>query len=1037
MDLRRKIVTCKLADEAGVVRELLAALQLNPAARQRIEATAAQLVEQVRARPREKSHLDAFMEQFGLSNEEGVSLMCLAEALLRVPDPDTADALIEEKILSGEWSEHLWQSSSLLVNASTWGLLLTGRVIDVDESGAGSIAGRLKEAIGRLGKPVIRAAMVQAMRILGKEFVLGETIDEALAHGRKMYGPDGLFSFDMLGEGARTGSAAGRHLESYQQAIAAVAEANAVRDVIGGSGVSVKLSALHPRFEYARRDRVLVELKDRLLGLARRAAGHDMGLTIDTEEADRLDLTLELFEQLARDPALQDWRGLGIAVQAYGKRARPVIEWLAELAKETGRRFAVRLVKGAYWDAEIKHAQERGLDDFSVFTRKAATDLSYLVCAETMLASHEFIYSQFATHNAHTIAAVMDMAGAFRGFEFQRLYGMGELLYKVAGEFYTDLPRVRVYAPVGGHEDLLAYLVRRLLENGANTSFVNRVMDEQMPACEVVRDPVGVIEHCVPLRHPAIPVPADLFQGERRNSRGLDLSSVQVVEDLVHDMSAYRAGTVSAGPVVGGQVSQGASVAIRNPADTQHIVGQVTVATASDVDHAAQQAGMAHHEWDEQGGDARACILERAADLLEGQRSRLMALLSVEAGKSLPDGLAEVREAADFCRYYAVQARRHFAGPTSLPGPTGESNELSLHGRGTFACISPWNFPLAIFTGQVAAALAAGNAVLAKPAEQTPLVAFETVRLLHAAGVPVEALHLLPGDGETIGSMLTTHPQVCGVAFTGSTDTAKMIHRSLADRPGPVVPLIAETGGQNVMFVDSTALLEQVCDDVIQSAFISAGQRCSALRVLYLQEEIADPAIEMICGAMDELQVGDPARLATDVGPIIDAPARDALAGHLQSIGPDAWMIHRITLDESCRRGTFFAPALVGIRSIRQLDREAFGPILHVIRYRSSDLEALIGEAQSTGYGLTLGIHSRIRTRVDAIVRGSPVGNIYVNRNMVGAVVGVQPFGGQRLSGTGPKAGGPHYLFVFGTEKAVTTNTMATGGNAELWRRIS
>ncbi len=1037
MDLRQKIVTGKLADEARVVQELLAMLRLDPAARQRIEATAAQLVEQVRARPREKSHLDAFMEQFGLSNEEGVALMCLAEALLRVPDPDTADALIEEKILSGEWSEHLWRSSSLLVNASTWGLLLTGRVIDVDESGTGSIAGRLKEAVSRLGKPVIRAAMVQAMRILGKEFVLGVTIDEALAQGRKMYGPDGLFSFDMLGEGARTGSAAQRHLESYQQAITAVGAANSMRDVIGGSGVSVKLSALHPRFEYARHDRVLDELKGRLLGLARSAAGYNMGLTIDTEEADRLDLTLELFAQLARDSGLKNWRGLGIAVQAYGKRARPVLEWLAGLAKKTGRQFAVRLVKGAYWDTEIKHAQERGLDDFSVFTRKATTDLSYLVCAETLFASREFIYSQFATHNAHTIASVMDMAGTFRGFEFQRLHGMGELLYKVAREFYTDLPPVRVYAPVGGHEDLLAYLVRRLLENGANTSFVNRVMDEQVPPSEVVRDPVDIVEHCVPLRHPAIPVPADLFQGERRNSRGLDLTSVQVVEDLLHDMAAYQAETVRAGPVIGGQISRGASVEIRNPADTQHLVGQVTVATADDVDHAAQQAGKAHRDWDERGGEARALILERAADLLEGHRSRFMALLSSEAGKSLPDGLAEVREAVDFCRYYAARARQHFAGPTSLRGPTGESNELSLHGRGTFACISPWNFPLAIFTGQVAAALAAGNSVLAKPAEQTPLIAFETVRLLHTAGVPVEVLHLLPGDGETIGSMLTAHPQICGIAFTGSTDTAKMIHRSLADRPGPIVPLIAETGGQNVMFVDSTALLEQVCDDVIQSAFISAGQRCSALRVLYLQEEIADRATEMICGAMDELQVGDPARLATDVGPIIDEPACQALAGHLETIGREAWMIHRVTLDESCRRGTFFAPALVGIRSIRQLDREAFGPILHVIRYQSSDLEALIGEAQSTGYGLTLGIHSRIETRVGAIIRGSPVGNIYVNRNMVGAVVGVQPFGGQRLSGTGPKAGGPHYLFAFSIEKVVTTNTMASGGNAELWRQIS
>ncbi len=771
--------------------------------------------------------------------------------------------------------------------------------------------------------------------------------------------------------------------------------------------------------------------------LARSAAGYDMGMTIDTEEADRLDLTLDLFERLARDPGLQDWQGLGIAVQAYGKRAKPVLEWLAALARETGRRFMVRLVKGAYWDAEIKHAQQQGLEDFPVFTRKASTDLSYLVCAETLLAHRDRLYSQFATHNAHTIAAVMDIAGDFRGFEFQRLHGMGELLYKVARDFYDDFPRVRVYAPVGGHEDLLAYLVRRLLENGANASFVNRVMDAQVPAREVVRDPVRIVEDSVPVSHPAILLPVDMFQQERRNSRGLDLTSPVVVGDLVREMAGYQTASCEARPIVAGREAAGVPVMVRNPANTDRIVGKVINATQDDVNQAADQAGHAQREWDECSGEVRAAVLERVADLLEENRAKLMALLTAEAGKSLPDGLAEVREAVDFCRYYAGQARRHFAGATLLPGPTGEKNELELHGRGVFVCISPWNFPLAIFTGQVAGALAAGNSVLAKPAEQTPLVAFETVRLMHQAGVPAGVLHLLPGDGDVVGPMLTAHPLVSGVVFTGSTATAKRIHRALADRPGPILPLIAETGGQNVMFVDSTALLEQVTDDVIQSAFLSAGQRCSALRVLYLQEEIADKAIEMICGAMDALTVRDPAKLSTDVGPIIDEPARRMLDDHCRKIGKEAWVSHRISLPDSCRGGTFFAPTLIGIRSIRELEQEAFGPVLHVIRYRASELDRMIAEAQSTGYGLTLGLHSRIEERAEAIARGSPVGNIYVNRNMVGAVVGVQPFGGQRLSGTGPKAGGPHYLFAFCTEKTVSTNTMASGGNAELLRKIT
>ena len=1036
LSLRDVIRAHKLAPEPEVVSQLLTRYQALNMNRTDIEETAVRLVTQVRDRRSEHSILDVFLQEFGLSNEEGVALMCLAEALLRVPDSATMDALIADKLMSGNWGAHLGHSPSIFVNASTWALMLTGKVVSLEQSLTANPVDWFKGLVNRLGEPVIRQAMLQAMRILGNEFVLGQTIHEALNRCQKDFAENAVFSFDMLGEGARTEASAEKYFDAYRKAIRTIGAADARKGAIEGPGISIKLSALHPRYEVAQRERVLTELGLRLSVLAREAADINMGLTIDAEEADRLDLSLDLFEQLAGNRQLRQWDGLGLAVQAYGKRALPVIKWLYELAGETGGRFTVRLVKGAYWDAEIKRAQEQGHEEFPVFTRKASTDLSYLICANTLMTMRDRIFPQFATHNAHTIAAVMQMAAGDKGFEFQRLHGMGELLYEVAREHYTDFPNVRIYAPIGGHEDLLGYLVRRLLENGANSSFVNRFLDDKILAQDLVRDPAGMIEQAESIRHQKIRLPKDLFGNQRRNSLGLDLTSPTVIQRLERDIESYRNVEFKAHAIVDGEVLRGSVIALCNPANRTHIVGSVAGADPSDVERAAEIAHHAQPKWDALGGERRAALLEHAAELLEKDRGRFLSLLIYEAGKTIPDALAELREAVDFCRYYAVQARRHFAIPQRLDGPTGELNELSLHGRGVFSCISPWNFPLAIFIGQVTAALAAGNGVLAKPAEQAPLIAAEAIKLLHKAGIPKNILHLLPGDGETIGQALVQNPVVSGVAFTGSTETAQKINRVLAARAGPIVPFIAETGGQNVMIVDSTALLEQVVDDVVRSAFLSAGQRCSALRVIYLQEETADKAIEMICGAMDELTIGEPSRLSTDIGPLIDHASRQSLERHIDRMRQEGRILHVARLSSECDQGSFFAPNLVEISSIKQLKREQFGPILHVIRYRASELERIIEEVNSTGYGLTLGVQSRIEERVRRIFEHCRVGNIYVNRNMVGAVVGVQPFGGQGLSGTGPKAGGPHYLFRFATEKTLSINTMASGGNAELLREI-
>jgi len=1006
----------KYRDETAAVTALLAAAPLGLEDRAAVRADAEALVRATRQAARRQGVVESFLQQFSLSTREGLALMCLAEALLRTPDPETRDRLIAEKIGSADWASHIGKSGSLFVNASTWGLMLTGKLVDVDEDAKADIPGYLKRLAGRLGEPVIRAAVGQAIRIMGEQFVLGRNIGAALDRAKA----DGaMCSFDMLGEGARTAADAERYELAYAAAIEAVG-ANAARAGSGagpesGHGVSVKLSALSPRYEAVQEARVWAELYPRLKRLALIAARHDINFTIDAEEADRLTLSLKLLERLAGEPELGTWTGLGLAVQAYQKRAPEVIERLAGLARANGRRLMVRLVKGAYWDSEIKRAQVNGRPDYPVYTTKAATDLSYLVCAKALIAASPHLYAQFATHNAHTLAAVQRMARAAGvRIEFQRLHGMGEGLYRAAAELYGDVT-VRAYAPVGEHEDLLPYLVRRLLENGANSSFVHLLLNEQVPPAAVVIDPITAVEQAGPGPHPQIPKPADIY-GDRRNSAGIDLS-------IKAERDRLSAAVANLGPL--GQGDQ----AVRSPTDPSRIVGHVREASRADIDAAFAAARQAQPAWDAAGGPARAQVLRAMADALEANRDRLIAICVREAGKTLADGIAEVREAADFCRYYARLAETRFAGPEILKGPVGETNTLELRGRGVFVCISPWNFPLAIFTGQIAAALAAGNAVLAKPAEQTPLIAAEAVRLYHAAGLDPSLLTLLPGRGESIGAALTGHPGCDGVAFTGGTETAWRINQALAARRGPITPFIAETGGLNGLFVDTTALREQLVDDVIASAFGSAGQRCSALRILFVPKETAEGLIEAIKGAMDALSLGDPADPATEVGPVIDAEARRDLTLHVERLEREAKVLHRLAAPKG---GSFFGPVLAEIPSADFLEREVFGPILHIVRYDAGNLTQAAGALAASRYGLTLGIHSRIEGFAAEVRRLVPAGNVYVNRTIIGAVVGVQPFGGEGLSGTGPKAGGPNALARYSLERAVSVNITAQGGDPAL-----
>jgi RHH-type proline utilization regulon transcriptional repressor/proline dehydrogenase/delta 1-pyrroline-5-carboxylate dehydrogenase len=1028
---RARINALWLADETRCVQDLIPHARLDPQARARVRERAQALVQAVRAQRVSAGGIDAFLREYDLSSQEGVVLMCLAEALLRIPDATTADRLIEEKLRQGRWDEHLASTSSLFVNASTWGLMLAGRLLRLDDEATRDLSGYMGRLVARTGEPVVRQALRHAMRVLGRQFVMGRSIEEALQRAGSDEHRAYRHSYDMLGEAALTAADAQGYFSSYYAAIDAVgAAAQGVRDAMEAPGVSVKLSALHPRYEFSQRERVLGELAPRLLALAQRARQANVALTVDAEESERLDLSLALFETVYRHPSLHDYTGFGVVVQAYQKRAIGVIDWVVALAQSTGRRIPLRLVKGAYWDAEIKRAQERGLDGYPVFTRKVYTDVSYLACVRRMLAAGDALYPMFATHNAHTVASVLELAGARTDFEFQRLHGMGDELYE---QVMAQSGRpCRVYAPVGSHEDLLPYLVRRLLENGANTSFVHRIVDARVPVEAIVADPVAEAETLAFRSHPRIPLPRSLYGDGRLNSRGFNLADPVTLNALAAGMQQALGRGWSAAPIVGGDSGAGAGDPVRNPADRDEVIGHVRNAAEADVHRAMTLARTAQPDWDACPASTRAAILERAADLFERDHAALLALCIREAGRTLPDAVAELREAVDYLRYYAMLAREEFGAPRRLPGPTGESNELWLEGRGVFACISPWNFPLAIFTGQIAAALAAGNGVLAKPAAQTPLIGAQAVRLLHEAGVPPDVLHFLPGPGHTVGAAIVRDPNLAGVAFTGSTQTARTIHRALAQHEGPIPALIAETGGQNAMIADSSALPEQVVLDAVASAFNSAGQRCSALRVLFVQRDIAPRVLELLAGYLGELGIGDPAWLDTDIGPVIDAEAKRALDTHLAFLRGQGRIVRELTLPSECARGTYFAPVVAEIPSLDLLEREVFGPILHVVTFAADALDQVVDSINRTGYGLTLGVHSRIESQAQALQRRCRVGNVYVNRNMIGAVVGVQPFGGRGLSGTGPKAGGPAYLHAFATERTVSVNTAAVGGNATL-----
>lgn len=985
------------------------------------------------ARAHKASGLDAFLQTYGLGTDEGIALMCLAEALLRVPDAATADALIHDKLGGIDWSEHLGESGSTFVNAATFSLMLTGQVLDQRRAKSDGLGAVLKRAVGRLGEPVIRQATLQAMKILGGQFVFGRTIDEALERAAPERKQNLTHSFDMLGEAAMTFADAERYRQSYELALDRIAQ-EAGAGVVRSPGISVKLSALHPRYDFLHAEAATAALVPMLKALALKARDADIHFTIDAEEAERLELSLDIIEALVSDDELfaGNWQGFGLALQAYSKRAVPLVDWVVQLARRHGRRIMVRLVKGAYWDSEVKLSQVGGHVDYPVFTRKVATDVSYLACAAKLLAAPDAIYPAFATHNAYTVGAIKALAGETE-FEFQRLHGMGEDVYAELARFEAEAGNrrtpVRIYAPVGGHKELLAYLVRRLLENGANSSFVNRMADAEVPVDDLVGDPVGELAALTPRRNPAIPLPHQLFPG-RRNSAGVDLADPLLRAPLLAHLDELATLRWEAEPTAIAGKAQPA-IEVCSPQDNSQVVGTIRTASAADVAFAAERATAAQPAWNALGGAARAALLEKAADAFEAHTPEFLSLCQREAGKSLVDAVLELREAVDFLRYYAAEARAHFGEGRPLPGPTGESNRLTLHGRGVFVTISPWNFPLAIFIGMASAALAAGNTVLAKPAEQTPLIAALAVRLCHEAGIPDDVLQLVPGDG-TVGALLTARPEIAGVAFTGSTETARAINRALAQRDGPIATLIAETGGQNAMIVDSSALPEQVTRDVIASAFQSAGQRCSALRVLYLQDDVYDAMLEMIRGAFEALVIGDPLDPTTDVGPVIDAEAKAALDQHISAMKAAGRQVWQRELADACTNGTFVAPTIIEIESITDLMRENFGPVLHVARFKGDELEAVIEAINATGFGLTLGLHSRIDATRRLVEARARVGNFYVNRNQIGAVVESQPFGGEGLSGTGPKAGGPHYLPRFATERVTCIDTTAAGGNASL-----
>lgn len=1004
------------ADEAACVDELLAFLPWDAARAQRVDKTARDFVARVRNAKRKTGELESFLQQYGLDTEEGLALMTLAEALLRIPDAHTADLLIRDKMAAAAWLSRQGGTKDLMVKAAGFGLSLVSKTLD--------------SAIGRLGEPVIRKAMIEAMRMMGRQFVLGRTIGEAVKNAKDYEKKGYRMSYDMLGEGARTAEDAERYFNVYSEALTKISGAaeGKLRP-----GMSVKLSALHPRYEFRQEDRCVPELTERLRILARQAANANIALTVDAEEVDRLETSLKIIEAVAADKSLNGWEGFGLAAQAYSKRCFALIDRLAAFAQAQKRKMQVRLVKGAYWDTEVKRAQVQGLPDYPVFTRKANTDVSYIACARKLLERRDAFYPMFATHNAYSVAAVMELAGNNRnGFEFQRLHGMGETLHDlVLGDAVAP---VSVYAPCGSHEDLLPYLVRRLLENGANSSFVNKLLDFKTPLDDLVADPVADARAHKEKRHPKIPLPKAIYGAGRMNSQGIDITEETAVSPLLSDMCKVKNRQWEAAPLIGGKaLKEGEARTAVNPADNAQTIGAVWETNEAQIEKAFAVAQRGFCAWNETPADRRAAALEKFGDLMERHRAELMGLIALEGGRTIEDGLSEVRESVDFCRYYAMRGREEFsANGLRLPGPTGERNVLTQHGRGVFVCVSPWNFPLAIFVGQITAALMAGNAVIAKPASPTPLIAMRAVGLMIEAGVHPEAITLLPGGGRLGGAMIA-HPDVAGVAFTGSTEVAWGINRALAAKNRPIVPLIAETGGQNAMIADSSALPEQIVDDVVVSAFRSAGQRCSALRVLHLQEDTADKVIEMLKGAMAQQRLGDPMDLSIDIGPVIDAPSRAALEKHRAWLDGNGAFIAAAPMDEKLyKQGSFFAPCAYEIDNIRALEKENFGPVLHIVRYKAKELENVIADINATGFGLTFGLHTRITSVMRHVTGAVRAGNAYVNRSMIGAVVGVQPFGGQGLSGTGPKAGGPHYLPRFATERVISTDTTRQGGNATL-----
>jgi RHH-type proline utilization regulon transcriptional repressor/proline dehydrogenase/delta 1-pyrroline-5-carboxylate dehydrogenase len=1022
-------------DDAQCLHELLPLTSLPPEADHRIDSIAEHLITAVREQTGSLG-VEEFMREFSLTSREGLALMVLAEALLRVPDALTIDKLIADKLSAAEFESHETVSDAWIISATAWAMGVTAKILRPEDSPAGILNGLVK----RLGQPTVRTAALQAMKIMGHQFVLGETIDKAIDRGEEKALKGYRHSYDMLGEGARTQADADRHYDSYLHAVKRIGETAQTETTLPERpGLSIKLSAIHPRYEARNSDAVIRDLVPKLIDLARIAKSHDLCLTIDAEEADRLELSLDIFAAVLADKSLQGWNGFGLAIQAYQKRALHVVNWVHDLAEAYDRQLMVRLVKGAYWDTEIKRAQERGLTDFPVFTRKAATDVSFLACARRMMQLRPRLYPQIATHNALTVAQVCEISrlnwnnDADHGFEFQKLHGMGDALYDALSEL-GDYP-CRIYAPAGKHRDLLAYLVRRLLENGANSSFVNQVGDPNVPLSQLLTRPDTAMSTSGTVRHARIALPMDLFGTGRRNSSGLEFGCAKDRNDLTRAMRDCLDCHYESGPIIDG-IDQDCDLvqSVLSPVDGETVVGSVVNATedmaTTAVDHAA--AGFA--TWAATPAEKRAEILTRFGDLLEAEQAELMALLCRESGKTLDDALAEVREAVDFCRYYAVEAERLFATPAALPSPAGESNTYAHRGRGVFVCISPWNFPLAIFTGQMVAALAAGNTVVAKPAGQTPLIAAYAVRLAHQAGVPVTALHFIPGAGGTVGNALLQHAKVAGVVFTGSTATAHHINRTLAAKDGPIVPLIAETGGLNAMIVDATALPEQVTDDVITSAFRSAGQRCSALRLLFLQDDVADTMLDMIKGAADTLHLDDGLNFAADLGPVIDAAAKADITAYIAEAKAEGRVLYQGQIPSAphLHGGSWIAPTIIELSKASDLKREVFGPVLHVVRWQAKNFDSVLDDIAASGYGLTLGLHSRIEATARQVQARLQVGNIYINRNMIGAIVGMQPFGGCGLSGTGPKAGGPAYLLRFALEQTVTINTAAAGGNAQL-----